>query len=241
MSTVLTDMDMELALAGQDPRPPGERHFRAASAQAPVAYEIPREVVAEGIVNAVAHRDYASDGSVQVMLFADRLEVSNPGRLPASLTLANLRKPHGSVPHNPLLAEPLYLTQYIERMGTGTGDMIRRCREAGLREPEFRMTDGFTLTLWRTRDAAAGVAPSGKTSVVMSGKKSGEMSREKLSGMRGKVVRLMREKPDITIPEIAQRLKRTTRAIEMQINRLKADEIVGRIGPAKGGHWEVLQ
>jgi len=46
------------------------------------------------------------------MLFADRLEVWNPGRLPGSLTIARLREPHGSVPHNPLLAEPLYLTQY---------------------------------------------------------------------------------------------------------------------------------
>lgn len=34
-------------------------------------------------------------------------------------------------------------------MGTGTGDMIRRCREAGLREPEFTARDGFVLTLWR--------------------------------------------------------------------------------------------
>jgi len=50
----------------------------------------------------------------------------------------------------------------------------------------------------------------------------------------------MLEQPDITIPEIARRLKRTPRAIEMQINRLKADEIIGRVGPAKGGHWEVL-
>ena len=37
------------------------------------------EVVREAIVNAVAHRDYTSNGSVQVMLFADRLEVWNPG------------------------------------------------------------------------------------------------------------------------------------------------------------------
>jgi hypothetical protein len=43
-----------------------------------------------------------------------------------------LREPHGSVPGNPLVPEPLYLTQYIERMGTGTRDMIRLCREAGL-------------------------------------------------------------------------------------------------------------
>jgi predicted HTH transcriptional regulator len=83
---------------------------------------------------------FAVTGGVQVMLFADRLEVWNPGTLPPSLTLEMLRQPHGSVPGNPLLAEPLYLTKYIERMGTGTGDMIERCRKAGLPEPEFALT-----------------------------------------------------------------------------------------------------
>ncbi|MGE3802609.1 MAG: DUF4062 domain-containing protein, partial [Candidatus Kapaibacterium sp.] len=100
---------------------------REKSAQAPVEYEIPRDVVAEAIVNAVAHRDYNSNGSVQVMLFTDRLEVWNPGTLPKALTLQDLRRPHSSIPGNPLLAEPLYLTKYIERMGTGTRDMIRKC------------------------------------------------------------------------------------------------------------------
>ena len=117
--------------------------------QAPVLYEIPRDVVAEAIVNAVAHRDYTSNGSVQVMLFADRLEIWNPGTLPASLTLEKLRQPHGSVPANPLLAEPMYLTRYIERMGTGTRDMIKKCRSAGLPEPEFLLSDGFTVIIRR--------------------------------------------------------------------------------------------
>jgi len=75
------------------------------------------------------------------MLFSDRLEIWNPGSLPPSLTLEKLRVAHGSVPGNPLLAESMYLTRYIERMGTGTGDMIRRCRDAGLPEPEFRLPD----------------------------------------------------------------------------------------------------
>ncbi len=123
---------------------------RAESAQAPTIYEIPREVIGEAIVNAVAHRDYTSSGSVQVMLFSDRLEVWNPGALPPALTLEQLRHPHASFPANPLLAEPLYLTKYIERMGTGTGDMIRRCREAGLPEAEFRLDGGcFVLTIRR--------------------------------------------------------------------------------------------
>jgi ATP-dependent DNA helicase RecG len=127
---------------------------REHSTQAPVAYEMPIEVVREAIVNAVAHRDYTSNGSVQVMLFSDRLEVWNPGTLPPSLTLEKLRRPHGSVPGNPLLAEPLYLTKYIERMGTGTSDMITRCRNAGLAEPEFALTDGFVITLHRKPELA---------------------------------------------------------------------------------------
>ena len=122
---------------------------RSESARAPRTYEIPPEVVTEAVVNAVAHRDYTSNGSVQVMLFADRLEVRNPGRLSPSLTLEELRVAHNSVPGNPLLAESLYLVEYIERMGTGTLDMIRRCVEAGLPEPEFAVTDGFVTTLRR--------------------------------------------------------------------------------------------
>ena len=43
----------------------------------------------------------------------------------------------------------MYLAEYIERMGTGTLDMIRRCVEAGLPEPGFAVTDGFVTTVWR--------------------------------------------------------------------------------------------
>lgn len=111
-------------------------------------------MVREAIVNAVAHRDYTSNGSVQVMLFADRLEVWNPGALPPDLTLRMLREPHGSIPANPLIAESLYLAQYIERMGTGTEDMINRCRAAGLPEPEFGLRGGFVVTLRRRPELA---------------------------------------------------------------------------------------
>ncbi|MFZ5759248.1 MAG: ATP-binding protein [Thermodesulfobacteriota bacterium] len=72
-----------------------------------------------------------------------------------------LREPHGSYPGNPLIAEPLYLTKYIERMGTGIHDMIERCREAGLPEPEFKLTDGF-VTVIRRKPGKAFEAVGGK-------------------------------------------------------------------------------
>ena len=123
---------------------------RAHGPQAPVTYELPRDAVGEAIVNAVAHRDYASNASVQVMLFSDRLEVWNPGHLPPSLTPELLRVPHASIPRNPLIAEPLFLTRYIEKAGTGTLDMIALCKEAGLPAPDFRQDGGqFVQTLWR--------------------------------------------------------------------------------------------
>ena len=166
---------------------------RAESPQAPVRYEIPKEIVTEAIVNAVAHRDYTSNGSVQVM-FVDRLEIWNPGGLPPSLTLAMLRTAHGSVPGNPLLAEPMYLTGYIERMGTGTGDMIRRCVEAGLPEPEFSVTDGFVTTVRRIAVTSGvrtpEVTPEATPEVTpevgrLLGALTGEMSRAELMAALG--------------------------------------------------------
>ena len=144
---------------------------RAESVQAPVSYEIPKEVIVEAIVNAVAHRDYASAGSVQVMLFKDRLEIRNPGTLPTRMTLDKLRVPHSSVPTNPLLAHAMYLVAYVERMGTGTLDMIRRCSEAGLPEPEFAVAEGFVTTIRRRRRGQA--APAEGSSRGQVGAKSG--------------------------------------------------------------------
>ncbi len=206
---------------------------REESAQVPVTYEIPMEVVAEGVVNAIAHRDYTSNGSVQVMLFADRLEIWNPGSLPSTLTLERLREPHGSVPHNPLLAEPLYLTKYVERMGTGTLDMIRRCRDSGLPEPEFRVTDGFTLTIPRLP------SPIAKPPAVRLGEKLGEKLGERLGETRAAIVQSMLDNPKVTVTKLAESLGISTTAVEKNIHYLKSHGYVKRLGPAKGGHWEV--
>jgi ATP-dependent DNA helicase RecG len=109
------------------------RGTREHGSAAPVKFGLPKQAVTEAILNAVAHRDYDSKASVQVMLFSDRLEVWNPGELPPSL-----------------ISDPLFLAHYIERAGTGTLDMISLCREADLPEPEFRQDGGqFVMTLWR--------------------------------------------------------------------------------------------
>ena len=122
---------------------------RAEHVSIPGRYEIPKEVIAEAIVNAIAHRDYTSNASVQVMVFRDRIEIWNPGALPLGWTTDKLKELHTSVPANPLLAEPLYLAAYIERLGTGTTDMISKCLFAGLPEPQFILSDNFRIVVYR--------------------------------------------------------------------------------------------
>lgn len=124
----------------------GERDKRA---EVDIDFELPIKSVTESVVNAVCHRDYTSNGSVQVMLFPDRLEVWNPGRLPVGITAAQLSLPHVSIPANPVLANPLYLAGYVERLGTGTSDMVDECVTMGLKAPEFVQDSNFRAILWR--------------------------------------------------------------------------------------------
>jgi predicted HTH transcriptional regulator len=127
---------------------------RSRSVDVDIQYEIPRFAVTEAIVNAIAHRDYTSTGSVQVMVFRNRIEIWNPGRLPLQLTLADLKGTHESFPANPLIAESLFYAGYIERLGTGIPDMIQHCLDAGLTEPEFAQEAAFRTVLWRKVKAA---------------------------------------------------------------------------------------
>ena len=122
------------------------------TASVPTDYELPADAVKEAIVNAVCHRDYTSNGSVQVMLFRNRLEVWNPGQLPYGLTVQKLTIPHKSLPANPLIADPLFWTGYVDKIGTGTEDIITLCKGKGLKVPEYHQEEDFRVVIWRKDD-----------------------------------------------------------------------------------------
>lgn len=131
------------------------------SASVPTNYELPPDAVKEAIVNAVVHRDYTSKGSVQVMLFRNRLEVWNPGQLPYGLTVIKLLEPHKSLPANPLIADPLFWTGYVDKVGTGTEDIVNLCKEKGLKSPEYHQEEDFRVVIWRRTDIeVAKLSPS---------------------------------------------------------------------------------
>lgn len=63
--------------------------------------------------------------------------------------MQKLHEPHKSLPANPLLADPMYWNGYIEKVGTGTENIINKCREYGLKTPEFYQEEDFRVVIWR--------------------------------------------------------------------------------------------
>lgn len=51
--------------------------------------------------------------------------------------------------HDYILAEPMYLKGYIDRMGTGTADIVRIACENNLKEPEFEQQEDFKTIIFR--------------------------------------------------------------------------------------------
>jgi predicted HTH transcriptional regulator len=100
-------------------------------------YEVPEFAIQEAIVNAAAHRNYNRPSGIQVMVFADRIEIWNSGSLPSELTVEDLKKPHTSFPANPFIANVLYLADYAQKAGSGTIEMIEQCKAQHTPEPEF--------------------------------------------------------------------------------------------------------
>ena len=66
-------------------------------------------------------------------------------------------------------------------------------------------------------------------------------SREKTTNSREKIITMLSEDGALTMAALARRIGITPKAVEKQIARLKADGILERIGPDKGGRWRIRQ
>ena len=120
------------------------------------------DVVDEAIVNAVAHRDYAIAGSkIRLFVFADRLELYSPGRLPNTLTLDDM--PYRTFTRNQLLVSFLSRVRskrtgqvFLESRGEGVRKILEDGEAHSGRRPEYELFgDELRLTLWAKRPAAA--------------------------------------------------------------------------------------
>lgn len=110
-------------------------------------FDFPPVAVREAITNAVMHRDYSPEArgtQVQVDLFADRLEVRNPGGLYGTVTVDTLGTDGISSSRNLALSRILESTPYLddgfvaENRGSGYQEILDKLHRDLLPPPEVR-------------------------------------------------------------------------------------------------------
>jgi ATP-dependent DNA helicase RecG len=100
---------------------------------------IPLRVIREALVNALMHRSYRSHSPVQIIRYANRLEIRNPG---FSLKSQDHLGEPGSQLRNPKIAAALYDTRLAETKGSGIRVMRESMEQAGLTPPLFESDRG---------------------------------------------------------------------------------------------------
>lgn len=182
-------------------------------------FEIPVFAIQEAIVNAVTHRNYNVTSGVQLMVFADRFEVWNSGSLPPELTLEDLRKPHTSFPSNPLLANTLYLADYMQRAGSGTLEMIKQCRAQGAPEPDFVLIRNMEFRTILPRDMFTEDALN----------KAGLNERQK------RAIQFIKEQGSIGLSDFKKALPKVTdKTLYRDLQGLVAKKILKELGEKRG-------
>lgn len=114
-----------------------------------VAWTYPPDAIREAVVNAVVHRDYLlSSTSVEISVYADRVEFISPGVPPNGITAARMRTGCRAA-RNAFLKDMLRDYRYLEHMGMGIPrKIIKLVRAHNKTEPELVIgNEQFTLIL----------------------------------------------------------------------------------------------
>jgi ATP-dependent DNA helicase RecG len=106
--------------------------------------EVPAEALREALTNSLCHRQFEKYNlTPSIAIYDDRIEIENPGVLPPQLNTETIRQSHGSYPYNPVMAEVLYRTTFLESWGSGASRIIDACKAHNVAEPTWSINGGF--------------------------------------------------------------------------------------------------
>ncbi|MBI5242123.1 MAG: winged helix-turn-helix transcriptional regulator [Elusimicrobia bacterium] len=178
------------------------------------------------IVNSLCHRDYRVPKGNEVAIFKDRVEIYNPGDFPEGYRPEDFIKgKERSILRNPRIAEALFRSKDIERWGSGLKRISDECAENGVRVEFKVLKSGFLVAFHRS--------PAGTLTHSTVGKTVGKTT--------DKIIALIKENPRITREELARLTGLSVRGIEWNLQRLRTQGRVKRVGSRKLGRWEVVR
>lgn len=180
-------------------------------------WQYPIPALRELLLNAIVHRDYSNPTDVIIKIFDERIEISNPGSFPIGITIKDILTDNYQSKHrNKLLAEAFYLTGDIEKYGTG----FIRLREWLKEYPnlELKVIDlkGFI-----------------RTELII-------MKNEPVNERQKLIIKLIKQKTNITINELANECNTGRETIKRDLSKLKILNIIQRVGSDKTGYWKVI-
>ena len=219
------------------------------------SYPVPESALREALINAVVHRNYGSGAPIQIRVYPDKIIFGNTCRLPSGWTVKDLTSKKQSEPYNPDIARVFFWANMIETWGRGIIQMQKACVAYGAPEPKIGGSESHIHVEFKNHEAEMAEKLAKKAVLQETREKTREKTektrektrektektREKIEKTREKILHLIFTDPKITMKELAQETGVTEKGVEWQINELKQLGYLKRIGPDKGGYWEVVK
>ena len=213
-----------------------EHTFLGQHAQFVTKRDYPEFVIQEMTVNACCHRAYNIKGTeIQIKMFDDRLVFESPGKLPGQVKPNNIRHTHFS--RNPKIAAFLKAYHFVKEFGEGFDRICREQEANGANVPSFR-TDEFILKI--TVPKVSENVNVNVTEKVDATENVTENVTDASQKTSQKIIDLIKEDPYISTTKMAEIIGVDRRNIARNIKKLKEQGVVRRVGPDKGGFWEII-
>ncbi len=199
------------------------------------------KAIREALANCLVNADYYQPRGVVVIRSIETLDISNPGgfRIPIETALSG----GVSDPRNATLLKMFNLIDVGERTGSGIPLIRETWRQMNWPEISAKEEVGPERTVVRLQ-LPSSVQPAGGGKQPPSarlGERLGEKLGEKLGERRKRILAMMVKNPMVTTFELMAGIGISQTAIENNITWLRSHGYIRRIGPDKGGHWEVVR
>ena len=208
--------------------------------------DYPKFVIQEMVVNACCHRAYNIKGTeIQIKMFDNRLVFESPGRLPGTVKPSNIRHTHFS--RNPKIAQFLKAYDYVKEFGEGVDRVCRELEANGTPHLSFHLDDFILkITVPKVTERVIEKDVNVTEKVIKTHKEVIEKViekavalNEKLTENRISIIKLIIENPYISKSELSKHVGISENSISRNIEAMR-DKYLRRVGPNKGGFWEII-
>jgi ATP-dependent DNA helicase RecG len=204
-------------------------------------YEYPNDAIREAVINSVIHKYYFERGHNNILKFLPhQIQIENYWQKPRNFILGKtiFRRNH-------LIVDLFARIHFGEKMGTGFKRIREICRKGNAPFPNIEFNDNYFYVTFKPSYEYLNLAKqqrvTKKVTERWSEKWSEKWSEAGLTKRQIALLLILKENPKITRKTLSKKLKINPSAVQKHIAKLKQKGILRRIGPDKGGYWQIIE